>query len=184
MVKRLVVAAALAMTLCLGTGAAYATGWGIGGFGGVSIPIAQDDASNGTVFGAHLKLSLGGMLGIEPNVTYFKNGDWEIDELPGETFEGSKITAVGVNLILGGAGPATGFRFFPFAGVKYYNEKNDFRDFSDGKLGFNGGLGFEIGAGSVGIEARASGEILPLDNDGSRKWVHVRGGLNYYFGAK
>lgn len=184
MARRIIVAASLALALCLTASGAHATGWGVGGFAGVSIPVAQDDASNGMVIGGHLRLSLGGMLGIEPNVTYFKNGDWEIDELPGQTFEGSKITSVGVNLILGGAGPATGFRFFPFAGVKYFNEKNDFRDFSDGTLGFNGGLGFEIGAGSLGIEARASGEILPLDNDGSRKWVHVRGGLNYYFGVK
>lgn len=184
MARRIIVAATLALALCLTASGAHATGWGVGGFAGVSIPVAQDDASNGIVFGGHLKLSLGGMLGIEPNVTYFKNGDWEVDELPGQTFEGSKITSVGVNLILGGAGPATGFRFFPFAGVKYFNEKNDFRDFSDGTLGFNGGLGFEIGAGSLGIEARASGEILPLDNDGSRKWVHVRGGLNYYFGVR
>jgi len=184
MARRMVMAFALATALGLTAGGAQAAGWGIGGFGGVSIPVAQEDASNGLVFGGHLKLSLGGMLGIEPNVTYFKNGDWEFDELPGQTFEGSKITAIGVNLLLGGAGPATGFRFFPFAGVKYYNEKNDFRDFSDGTLGFNGGLGLEIGVGSIGIEARASGEVLPLNNDGSRKWVHILGGLNYYFGAK
>lgn len=184
MIKRIVMLPALVLAVALMNDSAQATGWGIGGFGGVSIPVAQDDATNGMVFGGHLKLSLGGMLGIEPNFTYFKNGDWEIDELPGEIFEGSKLTAVGVNLILGGAGPATGFRFFPFAGVKYYNEKNDFRDFSDGSLGFNGGLGIEIGAGSIGIEARGSAEVLPLDGDGSRKWIHVRGGLNYYFGLR
>jgi hypothetical protein len=184
MVKRIMIAAVATLALSLPTAVAHATGWGIGGFGGVSIPIAQDDAANGMVFGGHLRLSLGGMLGIEPNFTYFKNGDWEIDELPGETFEGSKLTSVGINVILGGAGPAVGFRFFPFGGIKYYNEENDFRDFSDGQLGFCGGMGFEIGSGPLGIEARASGEVLPLDNDGSRKWVHLRAGLNYYFGVR
>ena len=176
---------AVAMVLILGSAAgARATGWGVGAFGGATIPLAQDDAARGTLYGAHLRLSVGGMLGIEPNFTYFKNGDWEIDDAPGETFEGSKFTAIGVNLILGGAGPVTGFRFFPFGGAKYYNEKNDFRDFSDSRLGWSAGLGLEIGAGSLGIDIRASGEVLPLDGGGSRKWAHIRGGLNYYFGIK
>ncbi|MEW5702402.1 MAG: hypothetical protein AB1792_09255 [Candidatus Zixiibacteriota bacterium] len=171
--------------LILGTaGVANATGWGVGGFGGVTIPLVQDDATRGTLYGAHLRLSIGGMLGIEPNFIYFKNGDWEIDDAPGETFDGSKFTSVGVNLILGAAGPVTGFRFFPFAGAKYYNEKNDFRDFSDSHIGWCAGMGLEIGAGSLGIDIRASGEVLPLDGGGSRKWAHIRGGLNYYFGIR
>jgi hypothetical protein len=163
---------------------AHATGWGVGGFGGVSIPIVQDDAAQGVVFGGHIRLSLGGILGLEPNWTYFKNGDWTTSDAPGETFPGSKFNSFGVNAILGGAGPVTGFRFFPFAGFKFYNEKNDFRDFSGSHLGWNAGLGIEIGAGPIGIEGRASGELLPIDGGGSRKWVHILGGLNYYFGAK
>lgn len=181
MARRIIVAAALALALCLTASGAHATGWGIGGFGGVSIPIAQDDAANGVVFGGHVKLSLG-MIGLEPNFTYFKNGDYEVDEAPGETFESGKVTSVGVNLLLG-AGAPTGFRFFPFVGAKYYNYKEDVPDFSDSQLGFCGGMGFEIGSGNLGIEARGSLEVLPLDPDGSRKWVHVRGGLNYYFGG-
>ncbi|MBI3873272.1 MAG: hypothetical protein HY304_09375, partial [candidate division Zixibacteria bacterium] len=141
-----------------------------------------DDAAKGVVFGGQLRLSLGGMFGLEPNFTYFRNGDWTTNGAPGETFSGSKFTSLGVNVILGGAGPVKGFRFFPFVGGRYYSEKNDFRDFSKAKLGWDGGLGFEIGAGTIGIEARACGELMPLDGGGSRKWVHVRGGLNYYFG--
>ena len=59
-----------------GASTSMATGWGVGGFGGVSIPLAQDDAENGIVYGARLKLSLGGILGLEPNFTYAKDGDW------------------------------------------------------------------------------------------------------------
>jgi hypothetical protein len=173
---------ALATALGLTAGGAQAAGWGVGGFGGVSIPVVQEDAANGVVFGGHVKLSLG-MLGIEPNFTYFKNGDYERDEAPGETFPSSKITSIGVNVLLGGGAP-TGLRFFPFVGAKYYNFKQDVPDFSDSQLGFNGGLGLEIGAGAIGIEARGSLEVLPLDPAGSRKWVHVRGGLNYYFGVR
>ena len=162
---------------------ANATGWGAGPFAGISIPVVQDDAANGIVFGGRVKLSLGGMLGLEPNFTYFKGGDWELDDLPGETFEGAKVTSVGLNVILGGAGAPTGLRFFPFAGAKYYNFKTDIPDFSDSQLGFDAGVGLEVGAGSIGIELRGSAEVLPLDGGGSRKWIHVLGGLTYYFGA-
>ncbi len=162
--------------------AAHATGWGVGGFGGVSIPIAQDDAEQGMVIGGHVKFSVGGLLGIEPNFTYFKNGDWDIDEVPDETFEGSTFNSFGVNLILGGAGPVTGFRFFPFVGVKYYNEDSELRD-ADSQIGWNGGLGLEIGIRNIGVEARGSFELMPLDGGGSRKWGQVTGGLNIYFGV-
>lgn len=181
MARRIGLAGVFAVAICLVASGAHAAGWGVGAFGGVSIPVVQDDAANGMVFGGHLKLSLG-MLGIEPNFTYFKNGDWEFDDLPGETFEGSKVTSVGVNLLLGGGAP-TGFRFFPFVGAKYYNYKQDIPDFSDSQLGFDGGLGIEIGSGPIGVEARGSLEVLPLDPEGSRKWVQVTGGLNYYFGG-
>lgn len=181
MSRRPIIAAMIALAVSASAGRAQAAGWGVGGFGGISIPIVQDDAGNGVVFGGHVKLSLG-MLAIEPNFSYFKNGDYEVDMAPGETFESGKITSVGVNLLLG-SGLPTGPRFFPFVGAKYYNYNQDIPDFSDSQLGFCGGVGLEIGAGSLGIEARGSLEVLPLDPEGSRKWVHIRAGLNYYFGV-
>jgi hypothetical protein len=161
---------------------AGATGWGIGAFGGISIPVAQDDAEQGTVFGAQLRLSVGGLIGIEPNITYFRNGDWELEGEDDQTFDGSKFYSIGVNVVLGSVGPPTGMRVFFLAGGKYFNEDNDFRDFSASKLGWNAGAGVEVGLGSIGVEARAEGNLMPLDDGGSRKWVHLRAGLNYYFG--
>ncbi|HUU46634.1 MAG TPA: outer membrane beta-barrel protein [Acidobacteriota bacterium] len=182
--KRQMTWVAAAVLLAAWASTAGATGWGIGGFGGISIPIVQDDAEQGTIYGAQLRLSVGGLLGIEPNVMYFRNGDWELDAVPGEVYDGSKFYAIGVNVILGSAGPPTGFRMFGLAGGKYYNEDNDYRDFSSSKLGWNAGVGLEIGLGTVGVEARAEGNIMPLDGGGSRKWVHLRAGLNYYFGIR
>lgn len=179
--KRMITLLALGLMLGLAT-SAHATGWGVGGFGGVSIPLAQDDGEQGMVFGGHVKLSVAGMLGIEPNFTYFKNGDWEFDEVPGETFAGSTFNSFGVNLILGGAGPVTGLRFFPFAGVKYYNEDSDYYD-TEAQFGWNGGVGLEIGMRNFGVEARGSFELMTLDGGGSRKWGHITAGLNIYFGV-
>jgi hypothetical protein len=182
--KRIAGAALVVSVLCLAP-AACATGWGVGGFGGVSIPIVQDDAGRGYVAGAHLRLSLGGLLGIEPNFTYFRDGDWTFEN-QGELIydgKGSKVSAFGVNVILGGAGPLTGFRFFPFVGAKFYNQSTPGLD-SETQVGWNAGLGLEIGIGKIGIEARAAGELMKMKDKGSRKWAHVTGGLNYYFGAK
>lgn len=160
----------------------HATGLGVGGFGGVSIPIAQKDASQGIVAGAHVRFSLAGLLGVEPNFTYMRDGDWTFDEVPGVTFKGSKVSAFGLNLILGGAGPFAGFRFFPFVGGKIYNLSKPELD-SQSQVGWNLGLGLEIGVGKLGIEARGAGELMKLKNKGSRKWAHITAGLNYYFGA-
>jgi hypothetical protein len=158
-----------------------ATGWGVGGFGGVSIPLVQDDAENGIVYGARLKLSLGGILGLEPNFTYAKDGDWKVDEVD-ETFKGSKFTSAGVNLLFGASGPVTAMRFFSFIGAKYFSEDNDLRE-TDSRIGWTGGLGIEFGAGNIGIEGRGGLELMTLDGGGSRKWAHITAGLNYYFGA-
>ena len=158
-----------------------ATGWGVGGFAGVSIPVAQDDAESGTVFGGRLKLSLGGMLGLEPNFTYAQDGDWNVDEVD-ETFKGAKFTSLGVNLLLGASGPVTALRFFTFVGAKYYSEDNDLRE-TDSRLGWNGGIGIEFGAGNIGFEGRGGLELMTLEDGGSRKWGHITGGINLYFGA-
>jgi hypothetical protein len=172
----------LVAVLVLGTAStSVATGWGVGGFAGVSIPVAQDDAANGTVFGGRLKLSLGGLLGLEPNFTYAQDGDWNVDEVE-ETFKGAKFTSVGVNLLFGGSGPVTALRFFSFVGAKYYSEDNDLRE-TDSRLGWNGGVGIEFGAGNIGFEGRGGLELMTLDGGGSRKWGHITGGVNLYFGA-
>ena len=122
------------------------------------------------------------MLGVEPHFSYFKNGDWSPDEAPEVTLKGSKFNSIGVNLILGGAGPVKGFRFFPFVGVNYYNEDSDLYD-ADSKLGWNGGLGLEIGMGNIGIEGRGAFALMPIDGGGSRKWGQITAGVNVYFGV-
>jgi len=178
--KLLVGLAVFALATAVAT-PSQATSWGIGGFGGINIPLVQDDASNGAVYGGHLHLSMG-MIMLEPHFMFFSNGDWESDDVPDETFEGSSLYKIGVNLILGG-GPRAGFRPYLVGGVGYFNEDNDFRDFSDSQMGWNAGAGFEIGGGPLAFDIRGSFELMPLDGDGSRKWAHIRGGLNYYFGV-
>lgn len=172
----------LAVAFVLGAAStSLATGCGVGGFAGVSIPLVQDDAENGTVFGGRVKLSLGNLLGVEPNFTYAKDGEWEVEEVE-EIFEASKFTSFGVNLLFNGAGPVTAFRMFPFIGVKYYSEDHPVHD-RDPRLGWDAGFGFEFGAGNLGFEGRGTFELMTLEGGGSRKWAHITGGVNFYFGA-
>ena len=121
------------------------------------------------------------MLGLEPNFTYAQDGDWDVDEVD-ETFKGAKFTSFGVNLLLGASGPVTAMRFFSFVGAKYYSEDNDLRE-TDSRLGMNGGVGIEFGAGNIGFEGRGGLELMTLESGGSRKWGHITGGINLYFGA-
>lgn len=170
------------VALVLGTAStSMAAGWGVGAFAGVSLPIAQDDAASGTVYGARMKLSLGGILGLEPNFTYAKDGEWTVDDVD-ETFDGAKFTSLGVNLLIGAAGPVTTMRVFTFIGAKYFSEDNDFRE-TDSRLGGEGGLGIEFGAGNIGFEGRGGLELMTLNGGGSRKWGYITGGVNLYFGA-
>ncbi|MEW5873964.1 MAG: outer membrane beta-barrel protein [Candidatus Zixiibacteriota bacterium] len=179
--RRGIVPALLVLLVLLAGSTASATGIGVGGFGGVSIPLAQDDGEKGSVFGGHVKLSLGGILGIEPNISFFKNGDWDVEE--GITLAGSTFSSVGVNLMLGASGPVTAMRPLMFVGGKYYSEDNDLRE-TDSRIGWNAGLGLEFGGGPIGVEVRGSFELMTLEGGGSRKWGHITGGVNFYFGAR
>lgn len=181
MLKRILMVAALLAVLAPAS-PGHATGWGVGAFGGVSIPLVQDDGTNGTVFGGRLKLSLAGPIGIEPHIAFFKNGDWEPEDAPNVTLDGSKFTMIGVNFLLGGAGQVNAVRFFPVAGFDYYSQSTDLYD-ADSRIGWNAGLGLEFGAGNIGVEARGTFNLMTMKDGGSRKWAQLTGGVNLYFGT-
>jgi len=176
---------AATVALLMGAQSAMADGWGLGGFGGVTIPIAQDDAAKGTVYGLKGRWSPFWSLTIEPQVFLLKNGDYEVtfgdnDDLS-ETLTGWKVTSFGANLVLGApSGKFKGARPFVFGGVRMNSMDFADRD-KETKLGFGAGLGLEIGFGPVGVEVRGAGEVFP-DGDSSRKNATITGGLNLYLG--
>jgi len=183
--KRLVVVPAACLMLLLASSVA-AGEWGIGGFGGVNSPIAQDDADNGTVFG--LKGRWTGMwsLAIEPQIFMLKNGDYDVEfgdnETLTETFTSWKATSFGVNLVLGApAGKFKGVRPFFLVGGRYTSYDFEDRD-ADSQFGFGAGAGIEIGFDQFALEIRATGEVFPDGNESSRKNALITGGLNLYLG--
>ncbi len=154
---------------------------GVGAFGGLSIPLAQDDQSSGTVFGLRAKLALAGFLAAEGQIGFTKWGDPD----PVDGFDlgisGSKITQFGVNGILGG-GAGAGIKPYFLGGIGSYKIKNDDTKYDESRVGYNGGLGLGIGfSPKLSLDARGEAVVIPMDGGGSKKAVVGSAGLTLYF---
>lgn len=174
--KKIILSGVLLLALA---SSGFATGVGIGGFGGVSIPIIQEDQGNGTVFGLRAKLKLIPGFTIEPVLGFNKFGDADSDF---GTREGSKVTYYGVDLILGGMGAPIGPRVYLVGGGAFYSFSRDY-DEDESRLGLSAGLGIEIGLGkTLGLDFRGKFHLVTQDGGGSRKMANITAGLNYYLG--
>lgn len=183
--KRLAILVAAALIFCSVPGAA-AGDWGVGGFAGINVPIEQEDAENGMVYGIKGRWSPFWSLAIEPQVFLLQNGDYDIEFGDGadesETLKGWKATSFGANLVLGAPASAfSGVRPFVFGGLRFNSMDFEGRD-AETKLGFAAGIGLEIGFSQVGLEIRGTGEVFTDGEKSSRKNGTITGGLNVYFG--
>ncbi len=152
---------------------------GIGAFGGMNMPILQDDQGNGTVFGIKAKVKIIPIILLEPNITFGKWG--EPDPVDGVDLpSGSKISSFGIDAILGGSPGAAGIKPFFLAGAGIYTVKNDDTGYDESKLGYSAGLGIGIGVGpkmDIDISGKA---IFAPQEGGAKKAVFITGGLTYY----
>jgi len=179
--KQLVILVAAAFVLCHVPPAA-AGEWGIGGFGGINIPIEQDHARNGIVYGLKGRWSPFWSLAFEPQVFLLKNGDYDVVyDGESESLKSWKATSFGLNAVLGA--PArifTGVRPLIFAGVRLNSVDFDGQD-AKMKFGFGVGVGLEIAFDRFGLEIRGGGEAFP-ERKYSLKNGTITGGLNLYLG--
>ena len=173
------------LVLCsAATSQAGLLGLGLGAYGGVNIPIVQDDAKTGSVWGFRAPVQALKLLRLEPFVAFINNGDYEITGIGGaQTFDGGKLTAFGINAMFGApmTVPAVGIAFVGGIGsYKYEAEGYD----SNSDVGFNVGVDFTFGLGAlpVGLSARGDLVIIPLDDGGSRKHGLLTVGAFYKFG--
>ncbi|MGB5105231.1 MAG: outer membrane beta-barrel protein [Candidatus Zixiibacteriota bacterium] len=172
----------------------YGFRFSVGGFGGLNIPIAQEDTESGTAFGAKARIPLLGSIGIEPNIMWAENGDAQFDIEGGWNtsmeHEGGKYTSFGVDLVFGSI---QGYKGFGAYGILGYSsskfEKKGIPDLTEGTYWL--GLGFEYGfTDQISLDVRGKAFIFPYkdetnpnnDDKGSRKNGLITVGLNYYFG--
>jgi hypothetical protein len=163
---------------------AHAIGIAVGGYGGVNVPIVQDDAGLGPLFG--LKAKLGGTLPvtIEPFFTMITEGDVEHSEEGIDfTQEGGSIQSFGVDVAFGSYRGSPGMKLYLVGGIGAYGRDpgQEYRD-KETRFGFDLGLGLVSKfAPMLDLDISARLIVFTLEDGGSRKSAGIAAGLNYYF---
>jgi len=174
------------LALLTGLSASAAAGSiGIGVGGGLNLPIAQEDAGSGFLYGARLRIGVASFAALEPCLSYFRQGDSEVD-LHGQSvvLDGGQSTALGLNLILGSIGPPGGMRIYGVVGLASHAMKQEGTD-DENRLAVSFGPAVETGIGpnlALSLEARL--HLISLDGGGARKNMGLSGGLIYYLGRQ
>ncbi len=160
---------------------------GVGVAVGLDYPIVQEDESQGMVFGFRGRVNVVPAIALEPNIFFTRFGDPESDNFTYD-IEGSRITAYGVDAILGARFGVPGIKPYGLFGIGYYQAKQENSD-GDATLkdntdfGWSAGFGVEAGIfPSVGLDLRGKLVVITSEGGGSKKSASVIGGVNYYFG--
>ncbi len=167
--------------LLLGATSAYAkAGIGIGGFGGLSKGIFQDDAEElGSTFGARVPVHLVSVFTVEPYFVTATQQDTKFT-FSGTTYtrSGFETTGFGANLALANLVGGSPFKFYPYGGIGSYTLKRGL-DPDITETTYTGGLGLTyIMRNGVGVHLRAEGAMVS-QGDASRKFGYTTLGVSY-----
>jgi opacity protein-like surface antigen len=92
--------------------------------------------------------------------------------------DGSKVTAFGVDALLGGAPGVVGFKPYFVIGAASYKVKNDDTKFEETDFGFSGGLGVMLGlTPKFDVDVRGKAVVIPMEDGGSKKAISVIAGV-------
>ena len=164
------------LALTLVPAAAGAVGIGLGAYGGLSLPILQGNAGNGSQFGLRFPVNLVPMLTAEPFYARSALGDVE-EVLGGHTYtrSGPDVTAYGANLLLHLGGPV---RFYPYGGIGSSTIKQSGTpDVTETSYNLGVGVGFSP-MPKIAIDAR--GDLNSVMTGGtSRKFANLTVGVSY-----
>ncbi len=171
--KRLIV---LTLALLAGSaGVAGAAGIGLGAFAGMSFPVVQDDAAQGSMMGLRLPVSVVPLLTVEPYWASSALGDKDvtINDVT-YTREGFDTNAFGLNAMLTTGGPV---QFYPFAGIGRTKLERPGNDASLTTYNAGFGVGF---APIPKLSVHVRGEFqMAVDGESSRKFGNVTLGASY-----
>jgi len=159
---------------------------GLGGFLGLNVPVAQDDAGSGTIFGFRGQFQAIPLIRVEPHLSFLKNGDYDAPGIGGPfTLDGGKLTSFGLNGILGAPLGGPGFGVGLVAGIGSYKlQVESYED--DTRVGYSGGLDLSLGLTGAPVKLNGRGELLviPLEDGGSRKHALLTVGAIYSLGPR
>jgi hypothetical protein len=185
---RIIAAAALVLLVCAGTAGAIAD-ISAGAYYGMDIPVVNDQATSGGLYGVQAKVSLLNSLGLGLYYTSSSLGEVERTFFEGEpeeytdSLEGGDVSSYGLDAYFGTIGFAPGIKFYLVGSVGQWKwERNYTDEVSEIVWGLGGGAEFILPFG-LGIEGRGTFRTVPTEGDGSIKsfvwWV----GANYHFGG-
>jgi hypothetical protein len=175
---------ALMLVLILSAAAWAQKDVSVGAFGGLNIPIVQEDVGGGSDFGVKAKFSpipiLAGAAFFEARTfgdASFTLGSTEY------TTPGGNVTSFGVEALIGNTGGGPGPHFYWMFGISSYKwTRDNWEDVS--KVGYHLGPGVEVVfPANIGLEFRGYFEIVPTEGDGSRKNAILLVGANYHIGV-
>lgn len=175
------VAAGILAGASAGPASATNIGVGLGAFAGGCFAVAQDDAGSGFIWGVRAPVRMLKLLTIEP---FYQSGSLsDVEEDFGgttTTIPGFDVSAFGANAIIGTLGGA-GINFYPYIGIGSFDLSQS-GESSDSNTGWI--FGFGIGLPPISkfsIQLRVEVDAVNQD-DSTRKFGVVSGGLNYNFG--
>lgn len=174
----------VALFVASSSSVALAGKFSIGAFGGLNIPLVQDDAKSGALYGAKGRILLLPYLGIEPYFSFAEYGGKDV-EVREQSFAGKSgdITSFGADLVLGSMSGIGKTRFYGLVGINSNTYKREGIPDETG-LGLAFGSGFEFfPTEMVSLEFRAKYHPIKVA-DGGRVHFEISGGLNYYFGPE
>ena len=158
---------------------------GAGAFAGLSIPLIQDDQSQGMEYGFKARLGIGSLIVFEPYVSFVKWGEPDPVEGVDLGIDGSKVTSFGVEASLGNLPGIAGISPFVFGGLGSYKVKNEDTGYEASKLGFSAGLGLGIGlTPKFSLDVRGKAIVAPQEEGGSKKAINAIAGVNFSFGGE
>jgi hypothetical protein len=158
-----------------------------GPYFGMDIPVVNDRATSGSLYGLQAKVSLLSYLALGASYSSSSLGDVENTFFEGdpdeftESLPGGDVTAWGIDAYFGGMGGVPGFKLYIMGSVGGWTWERDFTDeVSEVAWRVGPGVEFVLPMG-LGFEGRGMFQIAPTDGGGSIKSFVWFIGANYHF---
>ena len=162
----------------------------VGPYYGMAMPIVNDAAKSGMMFGIQGKVALIPMLSLGLHYSSRSYGNPSIIFHEGQPSEleleidGGNVSAFGADLYLGKSGGLPGINFFMMGSFSTFKwTRDDYEDVSETAFLFGPGLEIVLPM-KLGIEGRAMLEVASTGNDATYKAGLFFIGINYHLSLK